>query len=120
MRKPTMKDIFFASKIARKINLKGANIDMKGSAEEVGGQLILHIFENMDKAEDEISQLLGGILEIPATELMEIPLDELFEKIQQMEGLSDFFSSLGKSPMLKSMISSSADTEISNLSKASM
>lgn len=110
MRKPNMKDIFLAAKIARKTDIKSANIDMKGSAEEIGGNLIFHIFANLDKAEEEILQLFGGILEIEPAELSEMPLDDLFAKLKEMEGLGDFFSGLGRSMMSNSMTSSSAGT----------
>lgn len=108
MRKPNMKDIFLASKIVRKIGLKEANIDFKGTQEEVGGKLLLFLFENLDKTQDEICELFGGILEIEASVFLEMSIEEVIEQLKGMEGLSDFFTSLSKRAISKSTTSFSA------------
>lgn len=108
MRKPNMKDVFLASKIVRKIGLREANIDFKGTQEEVGGQLLLFLFENLDKAEDEICELFGGILGIDTGTFLEMSIEEIVEKLKGIEGLSDFFTSLSKRAISKSTTSFSA------------
>lgn len=116
MRKPNLKDMFLASKIARKIDIKNANIDFKAEQEEVGGQLLIFLFENLDKAETEICELAGSILEIEPDKLLEMPLEDIYTKLKEIEGLKDFFSSLSK--LTKSRLSNSSveDTTIQNLS----
>lgn len=104
MKKPNVKDIFLASKIARKIGLKEVNIDFSGTKEEVGGKLLLFLLENLDKAQDEICELFGGILEIEPNAFLEMSIEEVVERLKGMEGLSDFFTSVYKSMKQKSMI----------------
>lgn len=116
MRKINMKDVFLASKIARKINFKNAGIDFKANQEEVGGQIIIFIFENLDKAQDEICELFGGILEIDPNQFLEMSLDEIYNKFKEMEGLKDFFTSLSKLTTSKSTTSFSSDIQILNSS----
>lgn len=96
MRKPNMKDVFLASKIVRKIGLREANIDFKGTQEEVGGKLLLFLLENIDKAQDEICELFGSILEVEPNAFLEMTIEECIEKIKGIQGLSDFFTSLSK------------------------
>lgn len=101
MRKPNIKDVFLASKIARKINIKELEFDAKGTPEEVGKKVIFFLLENMDKAEDEICELFSGILETEKEEFMTMSLDELFEKVKSIKGLGDFFSQAYKSTTSK-------------------
>ena len=103
MRKPNVNDIFLAAKIARKLDLKALEIDFKAPAEEVGGKVLTHIVENMDKAEEEIAEFLGGILELPKEEVLKKPIDEVYHELKEMDGLSDFFTLLGNSKILQSM-----------------
>ena len=106
MRKPNINDLFLAAKIARKLELKKLEIDFKAPAEEVGGKVLAHVIENIDKAQDEIGEFLGGLLELPKEEVFKKPLDEVYQELKEMGGLSDFFTSLGRSKILKSTISS--------------
>lgn len=105
MRKPNIKDIFLASKIVRKTGLKEANINFKGTQEEVGGKLLLFLLENLDKAQDEICELFGGILEVEPNVFLEMPIEEVIEKLKGIQGLSDFFTSLSKSTISRSTTS---------------
>lgn len=104
MRKPNMKDIFLASKIVRKIGLKEAGINFAGTEEEVGGQVFVLLLENLDKAQDEICELFGGILEVEPDTFLRMDVEEVFKRLKGIEGLSDFFTSAYKLMKSKSMI----------------
>lgn len=104
MRKPNVRDVFLASKIARKISIKELEFDPKGSPEEVGKKVVFFLLENMDKAEDEICELFSGILEIEKEEFITMPIDDLIEKLKSIEGLGDFFSQAYRSTMSKPTI----------------
>ncbi len=99
MRKPVLKDIFMGAKIARKIGLKDADIDTSGTNEEIGEQTLFFLLENIDKAEDEICELIASITEKSKEDIANLAIDEipdLFDKLMKLEGMSDFFSKVSK------------------------
>ncbi len=101
MRKPNLKDVFLLSKITRKIGIKELDIDAKESAEEVGKKVIFFLLENLDKAEEEITELIAGLLEISPEELLLLSIDEIYKRFKGMDGLSDFFTQVLKSSITR-------------------
>ena len=96
MRKPNIKDTFLMSRIIKKIDLKNADIKWEEKAETVGKEVIFYIIENIDKVEDEVSELISNIFEIEKEKALEVPLDEVFEQLKNIEGIKNFFQQAGK------------------------
>jgi len=96
MRKPNIKDAFLMSRIIKKIDLKNADIQWEEKAEIVGKEVIFYIIENIDKAEDEVSELISNIFEVEKEKALEVPLDEVFEQLKNIEGIKNFFQQAGK------------------------
>ena len=96
MRKPNIKDAFLMSRIIKKIDLKNADIKWEEKAEIVGKEVIFYIIENIDKVEDEVSELISNILEVEKEKALEVPLDEVFEQLKNIEGIKNFFQQAGK------------------------
>ena len=96
MRKPNIKDAFLMSRIIKKIDLKNADIKWEEKAETVGKEVIFYIIENMDKVEDEVSELISNIFEVEKEKALEMPLDEVFEQLKNIEGIKNFFQQAGK------------------------
>ena len=96
MRKPNIKDAFLMSRIIKKIDLKNADIQWEEKAEIVGKEVIFYIIENIDKVEDEVSELISNIFEVEKEKALEVPLDEVFEQLKNIEGFKNFFQQAGK------------------------
>ena len=96
MRKPNIKDAFLMSRIIKKIDLKNADIKWEEKAEIVGKEVIFYIIENIDKVEDEVSELISNIFEVEKEKALEVPLDEVFEQLKNIEGIKNFFQQAGK------------------------
>nr|DAY22808.1 MAG TPA: hypothetical protein [Caudoviricetes sp.] len=96
MRKPNIKDAFLMSRIIKKIDLKNADIKWEEKAETVGKEVIFYIIENIDKVEDEVSELISNIFEVEKEKALEVPLDEVFEQLKNIEGIKNFFQQAGK------------------------
>lgn len=96
MRKPNIKDAFLMSRIIKKIDLKNADIKWEEKAETVGKEVIFYIIENIDKVEDEVSELISNIFEVENEKALEVPLDEVFEQLKNIEGIKNFFQQAGK------------------------
>lgn len=96
MRKPNIKDAFLMSRIIKKIDLKNADIQWEEKAEIVGKEVIFYIIENIDKVEDEVSELISNIFEVEKEKALEMPLDEVFEQLKNIEGIKNFFQQAGK------------------------
>lgn len=96
MRKPNIKDAFLMSRIIKKIDLKNADIKWEEKTETVGKEVIFYIIENIDKVEDEVSELISNIFEVENEKALEVPLDEVFEQLKNIEGIKNFFQQAGK------------------------
>ena len=96
MRKPNIKDTFLMSRIIKKIDLKNADIKWEEKAEIVGKEVIFYIVENIDKVENEVSELISNIFEVEKEKALEVPLDEVFEQLKNIEGIKNFFQQAGK------------------------
>ena len=96
MRKPNIKDAFLMSRIIKKIDLKNADIKWEENAETVGKEVIFYIVENIDKVEDEVSELISNIFEVEKEKALEVTLDEVFEQLKNIEGIKNFFQQAGK------------------------
>ena len=96
MRKPNIKDAFLMSRIIKKIDLKNADIKWEEKAETVGKEVIFYIIENIDKVEDEVSELISNIFEVENEKALEVPLNEVFEQLKNIEGIINFFQQAGK------------------------
>ena len=96
MRKPNIKDTFLMSRIIKKIDLKNADIKWEEKAETVGKEVIFYIIENIDKVEDEVSELISNIFEVEKEKALEVPLDEVFEQLKNIECIKNFFQQAGK------------------------
>ena len=96
MRKPNIKDAFLMSRIIKKIDLKNADIQWEEKAEIVGKEVIFYIIENIDKVEDEVSELISNIFEVEREKALEVPLNEVFEQLKNIEGIKNFFQQAGK------------------------
>ena len=96
MRKPNIKDTFLMSRIIKKIDLKNADIKWEEKAETVGKEVIFYIIENIDKVEDEVSELISNIFEVEKEKALEVLLDEVFEQLKNIEGIKNFFQQAGK------------------------
>nr|DAK86832.1 MAG TPA: hypothetical protein [Caudoviricetes sp.] len=96
MRKPNIKDAFLMSRIIKKIDLKNADIKWEEKAETVGKEVIFYIIENIDKVEDEVSELISNIFEVEKEKALEVPLDEVFEQLKNIDGIKNFFQQAGK------------------------
>lgn len=96
MRKPNIKDAFLMSRIIKKIDLKNADIKWEEKTETVGKEVIFYIIENIDKVEDEVSELISNIFEVEKEKALEVPLDEVFEQLKNIEGIKNFFQQAGK------------------------
>lgn len=96
MRKPNIKDAFLMSRIIKKIDLKNADIKWEEKSETVGKEVIFYIIENIDKVEDEVSELISNIFEVEKEKALEVPLDEVFEQLKNIEGIKNFFQQAGK------------------------
>jgi len=96
MRKPNIKDAFLMSRIIKKIDLKNADIKWEEKAETVGKEVIFYIIENIDKVEDEVSELISNIFEVEKEKALEVPVDEVFEQLKNIEGIKNFFQQAGK------------------------
>lgn len=97
MRKPNMKDLFIATKIVKKLDFKKANIDTTKKTEDIGKDVILFIIENIDKVEEEITQLISNIFEVEKDKALDMPIDDIIKGFMETDGISDFFSYLKKS-----------------------
>ena len=84
MRKPNIKDAFLMSRIIKKIDLKNADIKWEEKTETVGKEVIFYIIENIDKVEDEVSELISNIFEVEKEKALEVPLDEVFEQLKNI------------------------------------
>jgi len=97
MRELKTSDIFKASKILSKINIK---VDVKDKVQEqVGSEMILAIGENLHFAEKEVNEFMGDLIGISAKEFSDLPISKTikyFEEIKKLEGISDFFKSAGR------------------------
>ena len=96
MRKPNIKDAFLMSRIIKKIDLKNADIKWEEKSETVGKEVVFYIIENIDKVEDEVSELISNIFEVEKEKALEVPLDEVFEQLKNIEGIKNFFQQAGK------------------------
>ena len=58
--------------------------------------MIFYIVENIDKVEDEVSELISNIFEVEKEKALEVTLDEVFEQLKNIEGIKNFFQQAGK------------------------
>lgn len=88
-------DLFKVSKIIKKMNLLEMDIDIKNkSKEEIGMQMIKLIVENMDVAQTEIADFLGGLVGMKPEEFLNQDIDVIFETIAEVKnipGVENFF-----------------------------
>lgn len=94
------KDIFKASKILRKIELDFSKIKVEGlSQEQAGMNLIKTVFENLDKAENEVNEFLGDLVGLTAEEFSNLNLEdsmEIIKEFKNLKGLDIFFKQVVK------------------------
>jgi len=89
VRKLGFKDAFTLSKIAKKI---GIRTDVKGKTqEELGVEMVFKAIENLHLAEAEVTKLFADLKGISEKEVAEMPLMELFQEFQQIDGFKVFF-----------------------------
>lgn len=97
MRELKTSDIFKMSKILSKINIK---LDVKDKTQEqVGGEMILAIGENLHLAENEVNEFMADMVGITAKEFSDLPISKTikyFEEFKNLEGIKDFFKSAGQ------------------------
>lgn len=98
MRNLKTSDIFKASKILSKINLK---LDTKEKTQsEIGQELITQFIENLWKAETEVNEFLGDLAGITGEEFSNLSLEESFKIIQEFKSLPDITSFLSQVGLL--------------------
>lgn len=95
-------DVFKMSKILKKIGVKvnpqSDEIDPKTgkrkdkTVEQLGGELMLQIVENMHLAQDEINDFMGGLVGLTKEQFGELPIDKTFEVIGQFKNIPGFIS----------------------------
>lgn len=102
-------DIFKMSKILKKIGVKVDTFSgeinketgerKKKTQEQLGGEIILQVFENLHLAQNEVNEFLGDLVGMAGKDFGELPLEQSFEIIQQFKnipGLVNFFKSAGQ------------------------
>lgn len=94
------KDIFKATKILRAIDLDFSKINTEGLTQTQAGMAIVKmIFENLDKAENEINEFIGDLAGMTAEEFSELDFEDTVEIIKQfkeIKGLDVFFKQVAK------------------------
>ena len=87
------------AKLIKKLNLKIS--DPKGTAEEVGADLIMQVMNNIGEAEEEVAEILSILTGVPAEEALDVDLIGLIEKEKAAgeDGFLSFFISVVKSRM---------------------
>ena len=97
MRGLKTKDVFAMSKILKKMNLK---LEINGKTQEqIGGELILMIGENLHLAEKEVNEFMGDLVGMTEKEFAELPIEETLKHMNEfksMPGIKDFFKSAGQ------------------------
>ena len=88
-------DIFFVSKILKKMNLK---IDtQKGKTQEqVGAEIMLSAFENLHMAENEVNEWFGSLIGKNGKEFADMPLETsllVIKQLKEIPGITNFFKS---------------------------
>ena len=94
------KDIFRASKILRKIELDMTKLDATGLSEaQAGMSLIKAVFENLDKAENEVNEFISDLVGMTPEEFSELDLEdsiEIIKEFKNLKGLDIFFKQVAK------------------------
>lgn len=101
IRKLKTVDVFRASKILKKLEVKMSVKDGMSST-ELGAMLIQQILENAHMAETEINAFMGDLIGITPEEFSELPIEEtlsIFASFKEMEGISGFLQSVQKLTM---------------------
>ena len=97
MRELRTKDIFVVSRLLKKMDL---NLDFKGKdQEQLGGELLMSLFENLHMAEQETSEFFGGLVGITAEDFLNLPIDEaigIIKLLMSQPGIADFFKRAGQ------------------------
>ncbi|MBN2796233.1 MAG: hypothetical protein JXR88_12555 [Clostridia bacterium] len=92
--KITTRQALKVSKLIGKLNLKISN--PKGTAEEIGADLILQIAGKVGDAEEEVSEIVSMLTGLPKEEALDADLMEIFEKEKGENGFISFFISAVK------------------------
>lgn len=92
--KITTRQALKVSKLIGKLNLKIEN--PKGTAEEIGADLILQIASKVGDAEDEVAEIVAMLTGLPKEEALDADLMEIFEKEKGENGFISFFTSAVK------------------------
>ncbi len=95
MRGIVAKDIFALSRIAEKMNLDLSKV--RGKDKKISGiELFKNFFENLGKAEKEVTVFLAGVSGKTEKEISNMPLKELKELVKELfqdEEIVNFFKS---------------------------
>lgn len=99
MRVLKFNDVFKMSKILKKIKV-GDEVNLDGKNQtEVGVELFMAIFENLDKAQSEVNDFLGELVGITGEEFGNLPIGDSLKHIEEFKkqpGLGAFFKAAGK------------------------
>ena len=89
-------DIFAFSRVLKKLGLK---LDFNGkSQEQVGGELLLTVFENLHMAQEEASAFLGDLVGLSAEEFQGLPIEDsiaIVTQVMSIPGITGFFKRAG-------------------------
>lgn len=97
MRELKTSDIFKMSKILKKLDMK-INVENK-TAEELGGEMILQLGENMHLVENEVNEFMASMVGCTSKEFSDLPILKMLEyaeEFKKMPGIADFFKSAGR------------------------
>jgi hypothetical protein len=98
MRNLITNDIFKMSRILKKMSLK---LDVKGkTSEEIGGEFVLAVLENIHLAQEEVNDFLGGLMGMEGESFGKLPIEQTMEAIAEFKnlpGLAGFFKAAGLS-----------------------
>lgn len=89
-------DLFSLSKILKKMGMKIDPTDK--TQEQLGGEIILGMFENIHMAQSETNEWLGSLVEMNGEEFGELPIEQSFEVISEIKnipGIASFFKEAG-------------------------
>jgi len=96
LRKLKTSDVFKMSKILKKMGIK-KEIDLKDKTQvETGVELIITIFENLYRAEDEVNIFLADLLRVTKEEFEEFEIDKIMDIIEEFKeiiGITSFLRS---------------------------
>jgi hypothetical protein len=102
MRQLITNDVFKMSRIIKKLQLDLSDIKLgedENSDQSFGITILQKIIENAHVAQDDINDFIGSLAGMSGKDFGELPIKESIEIIKEfknLDGISDFFKSVGQ------------------------